>query len=70
MTGEQGRYRSYLLRLWRVQSQDQSLWRASLEDALTGERRGFAALDDLFAYLRQQTDEAVDGNGKEVDMGR
>lgn len=68
MSREQGGYYSYLLRLWRVKSQGQSLWRASLEDALTGERRGFASLDDLFACLRRQTDDEVDG--KEVDTGR
>jgi len=31
--------------------------RASLENAHTGERKGFAGLDELFAFLRQQTDD-------------
>jgi hypothetical protein len=55
-----GDYLSYLLRLWRVHSPDSSdeapVWRASLEDAGTGERVGFASLDDLLAYLHRQTD--------------
>jgi hypothetical protein len=30
------------------------LWRASLENAQTGERRSFASLDDLIDYLSIQ----------------
>ena len=29
-------------------------WRASLEDTLTGQRRGFADLEALAAYLHEQ----------------
>lgn len=49
------KYRSYLLRLWRAESPDQS-WRASLEDAHTGERIGFAGLEELFAFLMEQAE--------------
>ncbi len=53
---EEGRrYVSYLLRLWEVQGKDGLVWRASLEQASTGERRGFACLADLFAFLEQET---------------
>ena len=58
---EQAVYLSYLLRLWRVDvgaAGDLSLayiWRVSIESALTGERRGFASLDDLFVFLLRQT---------------
>jgi hypothetical protein len=52
---EGGRYLSYLLRLWEVQSKDGLVWRASLEHASTGERRGFACLADLYAFLEQET---------------
>lgn len=59
---EQPDYLSYLLRLWQVrsdedvhQSAEKPVWRASLESALTGERKGFASLDDLFDFLRAQT---------------
>jgi hypothetical protein len=53
-TGEQSVYQSYLLRLWQV-NEGEGGWRASLESAQTGERRGFATLDDLFDYVRSQT---------------
>ena len=49
------RYVSYLLRLWQVQSQEGLVWRASLEQASTGERRGFATLADLYAFLERET---------------
>jgi hypothetical protein len=53
---EEGRrYVSYLLRLWEVRSNDGLIWRASLERANTGERRGFASLVDLYAFLEQVT---------------
>ena len=54
MSGEP-RYVSYLLRLWQVLSKDGLVWRASLERASTGERRGFACLADLVAFLEQET---------------
>ena len=61
-------YYSYLLRLWRESSAGDTgpelpessepgewVWRASLESPQAGERQGFANLEDLFAFLRQQT---------------
>jgi hypothetical protein len=53
-TGEQSDYQSYLLRLWRAKEGEEG-WRASLESAQTGERKGFATLDALFDYVRSQT---------------
>jgi hypothetical protein len=53
-TQEQRDYFSYLLRLWRVGT-EKAVWRASLESPHGGERIGFASLDALFAFLRQQT---------------
>lgn len=57
-------YVSYLLRLWRASEVGEppgvlrkTIWRASVESSRTGERRGFAALDELFAFLREQTGE-------------
>lgn len=47
-------YLSYLLRLWRVSQNGFDVWRASLEDVRTGERYGFASLDGLFTFLREQ----------------
>ena len=49
------RYVSYLLRLWQTQQEGALIWRASLEQASTGERRGFTSLADLFAVLEQET---------------
>jgi hypothetical protein len=64
-------YQSYLLRLWRVRSSaaspshEESIWRASLEHPHTGERVGFATLDDLVEYLRHQMDAAEAEEGAE-----
>ena len=51
------RSRSYLLRLWREWRDGCWIQRASLEDALTGERIGFRDLKALFEHLgRAETD--------------
>lgn len=55
MKTAQPHYLAYLLRLWRVGSEGEVAWRASLEDAHTGERQGFADLDALFDHVRSQT---------------
>jgi hypothetical protein len=44
-----------MLRLWQVRDDDELLWRASLEDPHTGTRRGFASLEMLVAFLREET---------------
>jgi hypothetical protein len=65
VSGKERRYVSYLLRLWQVPSKDELVWRASLEHASTGTRRGFACLADLFTFLEQETapvDEDVPGS--------
>jgi hypothetical protein len=51
------RYCSYLLRCWQERSLRQSaaaVWRFSLEDPHTGQRRGFATFEALVAFLRQE----------------
>jgi hypothetical protein len=53
--GDEQRYYSYILRVWLAGDRDQPQWHASLEDTHTGERRGFASLAALNAYLNQQT---------------
>ena len=45
---------AFLLRLWRVDNGQEMIWRASLQDVRTGERLGFAGLDEAVAYLQQQ----------------
>jgi len=51
------KYLSYLLRLWEVSAApgEDAIWRASVECVQGGERMSFASLDDLLAYLRDQT---------------
>jgi hypothetical protein len=51
------RYRSYLLTVWEERSRDPNLppvWRFSLEDPRTEQRRGFADLAALVAALRDE----------------
>ncbi len=49
------RYLSYLLRLWETDDDGDLIWRASLETPGSRERLGFANLNDLFDFLRDQT---------------
>ena len=60
MSEKQPRYLSYLLRLWQVENRGQWVWRASVEDSRTGERRGFASINALLSSLREQTDVVTD----------
>jgi hypothetical protein len=51
------RYRAYLLRCWQERSQNPdstTVWRFSLEDPHTGQRRGFASFEALIAALRTE----------------
>ena len=48
-------HRSYLLRLWCTDELRGFHWQASLESPQTGERIGFASLEELFAYLMDLT---------------
>ena len=58
------RYRSYLLAFWEergLDSQGLAVWRFSLEDPRTGQRRGFASLEALVAVLKHEI------TGKQMD---
>jgi hypothetical protein len=56
MASEPRRYLACLLRLWPVTGKDGSPgWRASVEDVHTGARQGFGSLEQLFAFLLEQT---------------
>ncbi len=55
LPGDKKIYQSYLLRLWRTEESDTGSWRASLEDLNTGGRLGFANLEELFAFLMEQS---------------
>ena len=47
-------YMAFLLRLWRVDEAEGVQWHASLEEPGTGERRGFANINRLCAFLEEQ----------------
>ena len=57
------RYYSYLLRLWQESGsssqgappRDPPQWRASLERPQSGERLGFASLQELITFLETET---------------
>ncbi len=53
MPGRPADYYAYLIRLWRTEPDGP--WRASLEDARTGERIGFSDLAQAYAYLLGKT---------------
>lgn len=61
MIDDKRTYHAYLLRLWRVNSGRSQVWHASVEDSRTGERKGFADLKGLFAFLEEQTRDAHQG---------
>ena len=46
-------YFSFLLRLWQVPTDRENALRVMLENVLTGEKCGFASLEELLAYLNQ-----------------
>ena len=48
------KYLAYLLRLWQAQQNGNVIWRASLEDTRTSEKRGFASLEVLMDFLKEQ----------------
>jgi len=52
------RYETYLLRCWQERSQQAEeflvVWRFSLENPHTGQRRGFASLEALLASLQAE----------------
>lgn len=52
---------SFLLRLWSVDQSRTVDWRASLEIPETGQRIGFASLEQLFAYLIKVVEFKADG---------
>ncbi len=47
---------AYLIRLWQVHCEGQMVWRASLEDAHSGEKKGFGNPAGLFAFLQEKLD--------------
>jgi hypothetical protein len=68
-SGEVAGYVSYLLRLWREKGEQTTRWRASLQDPHSGDRVGFAHLDELVAFLREQIGLAPPAEGLVRDEG-
>jgi hypothetical protein len=52
ITRSEPQYRSYLLRLWRVDRE--KAWRVMLERVDTHERHGFSDVQDLCTFLFEQ----------------
>jgi len=50
---EDREYRAYMVRMWQVRCDGQLIWRASVENAHSGERRAFADLGHLFTFLEE-----------------
>ena len=69
MANEKQGYLAYLVRLWRVTSAGRSVWRGSLEDAHTGERRVFADLDALFAFFKDRTTDTAGSDNARTAKG-
>jgi hypothetical protein len=64
-------YAAYLLRLWREKGGELTRWRASLQDPHSGERVGFASLEELFVYLRRETGDLPEKDGETLgDEGK
>ena len=57
-TEEKLEYLAYLLRLWRTGLGENVVWRASLQDPQSGQRIGFASLDEVVEFLEQKMEEA------------
>jgi hypothetical protein len=61
-------YHAYLLRLWRerpASPERPAVWRFSVEDTRTRQRRGFGSLEDLLAFLRA----LMEANGEPQGRG-
>lgn len=61
---EEQQYIAYLVRLWAVHRNGDLVWRASAADARTGERRNFADLAGLFAFLQAAVADAPVKSGQ------
>ena len=56
MASEPRRYQAYLLRVWcATDTSGAAAWRAALEDVHTGRRQGFGSLEQLLAFLLEET---------------
>jgi hypothetical protein len=63
------KYHSYLLRLWQESGGKKSSWRFVLVNLVKDEERGFASLERLAAFLKEQMDELSLGGRMRRDEG-
>ncbi|MBI4927364.1 MAG: hypothetical protein HY835_06335 [Anaerolineae bacterium] len=57
----QEKYTAYLLRIWQVEEPSGYSWRAMLENPRTHETFGFASVDALAAFLKDQWNQKETG---------
>ncbi len=57
MDTDQHIYRSYLMRLWRSKNDSTTSWFVSLEDPISGERKGFSSLLSMVNFLEIDQDD-------------
>jgi hypothetical protein len=55
--------------MWRVSDEEEAAWRASLESPHNGERRGFASLAELFAFLEKKVGQGQAAQGADERGG-
>jgi hypothetical protein len=48
-------YLTYVMRLWRMETEDGPIWRVVLDNPYSAERRGFATLGELHQFLTEKT---------------
>ena len=61
-------YHTFVVRLWQERPASPgrpAVWRCSVEDTRTGQRRGFAGLEALTAFLQAQMAAADEPTGQE-----
>jgi hypothetical protein len=61
------RYIAYMLRLWQGHSAGRADWQASLEEPHSGKQIGFADLESLLAYLKDQTNKERESDASLAD---
>ncbi len=54
MAKKEPRHLAFLIKLWQVRSEGQMVWRGSLDDAHSGEKKGFGDPASIFAFLQEK----------------
>lgn len=62
-------YKSYVLRVWQVERNQQLVMVASLDDCQTNQHRAFARLADLLAFLESQAQQQAEESNAEQCIG-